>query len=178
MRPDFRGNPFVCKIQCCELSGPVGGLVVSLFTRFEAPVNDCDRNTDIEMLARMAARLAGRDPDEHLRMELAEVVAFDDVLWRYPDFLTRAEAAYEMLHCYPFVQSEQPAEQSIGPLETLRYCPLSRQGRRCNVGTDLSSARGDRRRAQSLPRQPRAAHSCRCEHPRTFDNGPRARVVI
>ena len=93
-----------------------GGMVISLSTRFEAPVNDCDRNTDIEVLARMAARLAGRDPDEHLRMELAEVVAFDDVLWRYPDFLDRAEAAYEMLHCYPFVQSDQPAEQSVSAL--------------------------------------------------------------
>jgi hypothetical protein len=25
------------------------------------------------------------------------VVAFDDVMWRYPDFLTRAEAAYDAL---------------------------------------------------------------------------------
>ena len=93
-----------------------GGLVISLSNRIEALVNDCDRNTDIEVLARMAARLAGRDPDEHLRMELAEVVAFDDVLWRYPDFLGRAEAAYEMLLCYPFVQDEKPAEQSVSAL--------------------------------------------------------------
>ena len=60
-------------------------------------MRDCNKSKDIEVLAKMAARLAGRDPDEHLRMELAEVVAFDDVLWRYPDFLTRAEAAYHVL---------------------------------------------------------------------------------
>jgi hypothetical protein len=55
------------------------------------------RVEDLETLARMAARLAGRDPDEHLKLELANVIAFDDVIWRYPDFLTRAEAAYELL---------------------------------------------------------------------------------
>lgn len=47
--------------------------------------------------SRMAARMAGRDPDEHLKIALAEVVPFDDLLWRYPDFLTRAEAAYHAL---------------------------------------------------------------------------------
>ena len=58
----------------------------------------CDaRLVDIEALAKMAARLAGRDPDEHVRLELADVIAFDDVMWRYPDFLARAEAAYELL---------------------------------------------------------------------------------
>ena len=55
------------------------------------------RLADIETLAKMAARHAGRDPDEHLRLKLADVVAFDDVMWRYPDFLARAEAAYEAL---------------------------------------------------------------------------------
>ncbi len=45
----------------------------------------------------MAARLAGRDPDEHLRMILGDVTAFDDVIWRYPDFLKRAESAYVLL---------------------------------------------------------------------------------
>ena len=55
------------------------------------------RLADIETLAKMAARHAGRDPDEHLRLQLADVVAFDDVMWRYPDFVARAEAAYEAL---------------------------------------------------------------------------------
>jgi hypothetical protein len=45
----------------------------------------------------MAARLAGRDPDEYLTMVLGEVTAFDDYIWRYPDFLNRAEAAYALL---------------------------------------------------------------------------------
>jgi hypothetical protein len=45
----------------------------------------------------MAARLAGRDPDEYLKMTLGEVTAFDDYIWRYPDFLNRAEAAYALL---------------------------------------------------------------------------------
>ena len=55
------------------------------------------RSVDIETLAKMAARHAGRDPDEHVRLKLADVVAFDDVMWRYPDFLARAEAAYDAL---------------------------------------------------------------------------------
>lgn len=66
-----------------------------------------ERLGDIEALARMAARLAGRDPDEHLTVRLAGVVAFDDQLWRYPDFLTRAETAYEVLGGPTLVQREE-----------------------------------------------------------------------
>jgi hypothetical protein len=51
------------------------------------PVTDDQRLADIETLARIAARLAGRDPDEHVRVNVGNVVAFDDVVWRYPDFL-------------------------------------------------------------------------------------------
>ena len=58
---------------------------------------DDQRQADIETLARMAARLAGRDPDEHVVLQLAGVVAFDGLLWCYPDFMTRAEAAYAQL---------------------------------------------------------------------------------
>lgn len=56
-----------------------------------------ERGADIETLARLAARLAGRDPDEYLKLVLGEVTAFDDYVWRYPDFLNRAEAAYALL---------------------------------------------------------------------------------
>ena len=52
---------------------------------------------DIEILACLAARLAGRDPDRPTTIKLGEVVVFDDVAWRYPDFLARAEAAYRIL---------------------------------------------------------------------------------
>jgi hypothetical protein len=52
---------------------------------------------DIEALARMAARLAGRDPDEYVQLKMAGIVAFDGSMWRYPDFLARGEAAYEAL---------------------------------------------------------------------------------
>jgi len=52
------------------------------------------------MLARIAAHLAGRDPDEEARVEFGGVVAFDDVMWRYPDFLARADAAYHVLEMY------------------------------------------------------------------------------
>ena len=45
----------------------------------------------------MACRLAGRDPDEHIRLKLADVVAFNGLSWRYPDFLMRADAAYNIL---------------------------------------------------------------------------------
>jgi hypothetical protein len=51
----------------------------------------------IEALARLAARIAGRDPDDHATITLGDVMAFDDLMWRYPDFLARAEAAYRLL---------------------------------------------------------------------------------
>jgi hypothetical protein len=60
-------------------------------------MTDAQRLCDLEMLARMAARLAGRDPDEHVRVRLGNVEVFEDVLWRYPDFLLRAEAGYSAL---------------------------------------------------------------------------------
>ena len=56
-----------------------------------------DRIAYIEVLARMAARLSGRDPDQHVCLRLGELVAFNDLMWRYPDFLARAEAAYAAL---------------------------------------------------------------------------------
>jgi hypothetical protein len=56
-----------------------------------------ERLADIETLARMAARLAGRDPDVHVKLEWGEIVAFEGPVWRYPDFLTRAEQAYAIL---------------------------------------------------------------------------------
>lgn len=55
------------------------------------------KDADIEMLACIAARLAGQNPDRHASIRLGEVVAFDDKIWRYPDFLARAEAAYRIL---------------------------------------------------------------------------------
>ena len=60
-------------------------------------MSDPQTAADIETLARMAARLAGRNPDEHLKIELADARPFDDVMWRYHDFLKRAEAAYNAL---------------------------------------------------------------------------------
>ena len=56
-----------------------------------------ERSDDIESLARIAARLAGRDPDEHVTLKLADVVSFEGEVWSYPDFLKRAEAAYHAL---------------------------------------------------------------------------------
>lgn len=52
---------------------------------------------DVETLARMAARLAGRDPDEPIEVRVGGIVAFEGVAWRYPDFVARAEAAYRLL---------------------------------------------------------------------------------
>jgi hypothetical protein len=57
-------------------------------------MTDVQRSSDLEVLARMAARIAGCDPDKHARVKLGDIVAFDDVTWRYPDFLLRAENAY------------------------------------------------------------------------------------
>lgn len=55
------------------------------------------RLEDLETLARMAARLAGRDPDSRITVRIGDLVAFDDVAWRYPDFLRRAEEALALL---------------------------------------------------------------------------------
>jgi hypothetical protein len=52
---------------------------------------------DIEALAKMAARLAGRDPEQHVKVELAGASGFEGPVWCYPDFLTRAKRAYAML---------------------------------------------------------------------------------
>ena len=51
----------------------------------------------IETLARLAARIAGRNPEDQATIKIGEVMAFDDLIWRYPDFLTRAEAVYRLL---------------------------------------------------------------------------------
>ena len=56
-----------------------------------------DRSVCIEALARMAAEFAGHDPDRHELVKFGEIVAFDGPLWRYPDFLIRAETAYQVL---------------------------------------------------------------------------------
>jgi hypothetical protein len=57
------------------------------------------KTADIETLARMAARLAGRDPDEHFRLRLARELFHDGPAWSYVDFMKRAEAAYALLEC-------------------------------------------------------------------------------
>jgi hypothetical protein len=60
-------------------------------------MSDAQKSADLETLARMAARLAGRDPDEHVQVKLGEVIAFAGPVWRYPDFLARAASAYRAL---------------------------------------------------------------------------------
>jgi hypothetical protein len=84
-------------------------------------MNDQQRLADLEMLARMAARLAGRNPDEHLKMALADVIPFEDVLWRYPDFLVRAETAYEALGGARLVRPEElnGKDRTFDPLRRL-----------------------------------------------------------
>jgi hypothetical protein len=56
-------------------------------------MSETQKSADMESLARMAARLAGRNPDEQVTIQLGDMPAFDDVLWKYPGFLARAEAA-------------------------------------------------------------------------------------
>ena len=56
-----------------------------------------EKLSDLETLSRMAARLAGQDPDRHVTLKLSDVFVFDDVMWRYPDFLRLAEEAYIIL---------------------------------------------------------------------------------
>ena len=57
----------------------------------------------LEVLAGMAARLAGRDPDQNI-WRLGEFVAFNGLMWRYPDFLARAEAACEASEALPLTR--------------------------------------------------------------------------
>jgi len=65
--------------------------------RSSPPAREAAKLADLELLARMAARLAGRDPDEHVIIKLAGLTAFEGMMWRYPDFLGRAQEAYDML---------------------------------------------------------------------------------
>jgi len=57
---------------------------------------DLQRQSDLEMLARMAAELAGCDPDRRILVQIGDTVA-THLAWRYPEFLDRAEAAYAVL---------------------------------------------------------------------------------
>src|SRR3954471_10190938 len=100
-------------------------------------LEDAERKADIETLARMAARLAGRDPDEYLKMTLGDVTAFDDYIWRYPDFLNRAEAAYALLDGIA-----APPASGLGPSVSLSHgLPEVEGGARrqcdgCDTSTD------------------------------------------
>ena len=81
------------------------------------PMGEIKRSEYVEMLSRMAARLAGRDPDEWLTMKLADIVIFDDLTWRYPDFMTRGETAYALLTSPSLVRPSDVAAAS----GTLRF---------------------------------------------------------
>ena len=109
---------------------------------------DVQKPADLETLARMAARLAGRDPDEHVRMALGDVVAFDDVMWRY--FLARAGAAYAILagpFTYPSLM--RPGNIPFGPIaDILAKSTQSPSGVQCDVRSEdenVSSAAHARR---------------------------------
>ena len=51
----------------------------------------------IEVLARIAAQLAGRDPDEPVKIEYGGTTAFEAKMWLYPDFIERARKALAAL---------------------------------------------------------------------------------
>jgi hypothetical protein len=57
-------------------------------------MDEPQRQMDIKVLAMMAARLAGRDPEQLVKVEVAD---FEGPIWRYPDLLERAEKAYALL---------------------------------------------------------------------------------
>ena len=86
--------------------GEEGSTALNRASKFRrgCPTEGCRRarcaelkDVDIEMLACLAARLSEQDPDRRTTIKIGDVVAFDDVAWRYPDFLARAEAAYRIL---------------------------------------------------------------------------------
>ena len=74
---------------------------------FVAKVATIKRSEHIEALARMAARLAGREPDEQISLTLGQETAFEGPVWRYPDFIARAEAAYEVLVAPRLLRAEE-----------------------------------------------------------------------
>jgi len=45
-----------------------------------------DKFADLKTLARMVARLAGREPDEQVEICIGDTLVFSDVVWRYPEF--------------------------------------------------------------------------------------------
>jgi hypothetical protein len=77
------------------------------------------KDADIEMLACIAARLAGQDPDRRTTIKIGGVIAFDDVAWRYHDFLARAEAAYRMLGAVS-LPAEEPCLTTTHSLSVVR----------------------------------------------------------
>jgi hypothetical protein len=42
-----------------------------------------DKFADLKALARMATRLAGREPAEHVEIRIGDKLVFRDVVWRY-----------------------------------------------------------------------------------------------
>jgi hypothetical protein len=60
-------------------------------------MSEMQKLADVETLARMAARLAGRDPDEQAILKIGGVPVFEGEMWRYPDFSGRAKEAYSVL---------------------------------------------------------------------------------
>ena len=60
-------------------------------------MNEQQKFADVKALAMMAARLAGRDPEQQIAVRIAGRLVFEGLVWRYPDFLQRAEKAYELL---------------------------------------------------------------------------------
>ena len=56
-----------------------------------------------EDVAHHCGGVAGRDPDQNI-WRLGEFVAFNGLMWRYPDFLARAEAACEASEALPLTR--------------------------------------------------------------------------
>ena len=79
------------------LSDVTEDLLANHSADFRATEEATLRTADIEALARIAARMAGEDPDDHATIRYGDFIAFNDAMWRYPDFMIRAEAAYQVL---------------------------------------------------------------------------------
>ena len=60
-------------------------------------MDDQEKFADLKSLARMAARLEGRDPDERIEVRAGNTIVFAGVAWRHPDYLKRAASAYDYL---------------------------------------------------------------------------------
>jgi hypothetical protein len=84
----------------------------------------------LEILAKMAARSAGYDPDRSLVGQGGELLDLGGLAWEHPKFVAKAESAYAILTALPY-----PGELDLdSPALIQDNSPLSTNRRRSGCG--------------------------------------------